>query len=162
LDESRFFDVIAQSNAKFWQSIGEASPVSTSANLPIYVAAQIVLERLFVEPSIVQFIKLSQKLKEHIVYTSNLPTMREKQLSKVDMPEAFINEIRAAFSQFNLDFVLSTSENSDKIDSGLMEDQRITDISKNIAHNFRSTVLLNYTQYVSQRNSQRWKLKKVS
>jgi hypothetical protein len=163
LDASRFFDVIARSNAKYWQSIGEQSPIILQAGLPENVVAQVTLERLYKEPSIVKFVELLQELKNHIKYTSNLPVMRNSNAAEANLHEALIGEVMEAFSKFNLDNLVQLSEGIN-ISSSIAESEEIKHASKNLSNNFNSALIDQYKDTVSQseKNKLRWSFTKIS
>lgn len=160
LDKCRFFDVIAQSNPRYWQAIGEQCP---TAGLPDNVTAQVTLERLYKEPSIVKFIELIQELKNHIRYTSNLPVMRNSGAAEADIHDEIVFELMAALSKFNLDCLALLGDDMD-ISSNFIESEQIKNASKDLSVNFNSEILNQYkeTALQHQKSKSKWGFTKIS
>lgn len=164
LDKSRFFDVIAQSNAKFWQSIGEQPPIQLGAKLPQNVVAQVTLERIYKEPSIVQFIKLIEKLRKHIAYASSILSIHgEEDVNEAKLPDAIFGEVMEAFRNFNLDDLIQL-DNSKNMTSGLIEDEDVKRASRILSNHFHSEILAQHNDIIVQhkKSKLKWRHTKIS
>lgn len=155
LDGVRFFDVIAQSNAKYWQSIGEQNPIRAALTVPNGVIARVTLERIRKEPSIVKFIELLDALVKHVGYASNVLTIHsDEDVNDAMLSDAIIGEVMEAFDKFNLTSLVRLDRKKN-LHSGLVEDESIVRASKDLLGDYHSDVLDQYKEDFSSTKSGR-------